>query len=116
MKSARIATLSLTLALWATTGTTGWAGLVITHASIIPAPLPIPIGGFVNPQSFLLNLKFVKFYVINITIPNDSITIYDDDSPFPPQSLGTFAGLRTWIARGEIALRTPTRKPGGGTR
>jgi hypothetical protein len=26
------------------------------------------------------------------------------------------AGLRTWIARGETALRAPTRKPGGGTR
>ena len=25
-------------------------------------------------------------------------------------------GLRTWIARGETALRAPTRKPGGGTR
>lgn len=26
------------------------------------------------------------------------------------------AGLRTWIARGETALRAPTRKPGRGTR
>ena len=26
------------------------------------------------------------------------------------------AGLGTWIARGETALRAPTRKPGGGTR
>ena len=26
------------------------------------------------------------------------------------------SGLRTWIARGETALRAPTRKPGGGTR
>jgi len=26
------------------------------------------------------------------------------------------AGLRTWIAREETALRAPTRKPGGGTR
>jgi hypothetical protein len=26
------------------------------------------------------------------------------------------AGLRTWIAQGETALRAPTRKPGGGTR
>jgi hypothetical protein len=26
------------------------------------------------------------------------------------------AGLRTWIAWGETALRAPTRRPGGGTR
>jgi hypothetical protein len=26
------------------------------------------------------------------------------------------AGLRTWIARGETALRAPTRRPGGTTR
>ncbi|MGP8246272.1 MAG: protein kinase domain-containing protein [Bryobacteraceae bacterium] len=26
------------------------------------------------------------------------------------------SGLRTWIARGDTALRAPTRKPGGGTR
>ena len=26
------------------------------------------------------------------------------------------AGLRTWIARGETALRATTLKPGGGTR
>jgi len=26
------------------------------------------------------------------------------------------AGLRTWIARRESALRAPARKPGGGTR
>src|SRR5664279_1516590 len=31
-------------------------------------------------------------------------------------SMATRSGLRTWIARGETALRASTQKPGGGTR
>ena len=31
-------------------------------------------------------------------------------------SMATISGLGTWTARGEIALRAPWRKPGGGAR